>query len=584
MSTKIIRIDRFLGLHEAPDGDTVLKGGEAGLMRNFRVTGQGHLQLRPGYAPLCTCAEGSPVRGLWSGRVNGAVHLLAACAGQLWDIDTQTQSALSLGEIPDAPASFFAFGGKVYVLTGAGYHCWDGEHPVAEVEGYVPLVVTASPPEGGGALLERVNLLTGKRRGQYSPDGTATVFRLPESAVGEVVSVEGTDAAWTADLTAGTVTFETAPAQGVNTITITWRKGNGSRAAVEAMTRAEIYNGDTDARVFLYGDGTNRALYSDLDGQGLPTAEYFPELNQVAVDSANTPITALVRHYDRLMAFKTDGAHCVEYTTLTLDTGETTAAFTCRAVNRAIGHDPVGQALLVENSPVTLFGRGVYRWSLSAAGSRDERNAKRVSGRVEGTLSRFDLARCVTFDHEAQRELYVVYADQAVVYSYAADAWYYYSNFPARCLAQVNGELYFGTEDGRVMHFSRSHRSDDGAPIDACWESGSMDFGADHRRKYAADVWISLEPEGDSRVTVTARTDRQGGLPAREIASGFTTLSRVNFARFSFNTGRRPRVFHRRLRARRFTFYKLIFTSCSTDSTATILSADLKVETGGEGR
>ena len=43
---QIISIKKFLGLNENPDGDTVLKRGELAEMRNFRITQDGHLQIR----------------------------------------------------------------------------------------------------------------------------------------------------------------------------------------------------------------------------------------------------------------------------------------------------------------------------------------------------------------------------------------------------------------------------------------------------------------------------------------------------------------------------------------------------------
>ena len=67
------------------------------------------------------------------------------------------------------------------------------------------------------------------------------------------------------------------------------------------MRFSETYNGQTDTRVFLYGDGSNTAIYSGLDYNGKPTAEYFPDLNEIAVDSANTPITSMIKHYDSFL-------------------------------------------------------------------------------------------------------------------------------------------------------------------------------------------------------------------------------------------------------------------------------------------
>ena len=79
-------------------------------------------------------------------------------------------------------------------------------------------------------------------------------------------------------------------------------RGDGARAEVTSMHFSELYNGSLDSRVFLYGDGSNKTIYSGIDGDtGLATAEYFPDLYEAAIGDSNTPIIALVRHYARLM-------------------------------------------------------------------------------------------------------------------------------------------------------------------------------------------------------------------------------------------------------------------------------------------
>lgn len=579
----VFRLSRWLGLNESPDGDTGLKPGEASVMRNFRVTREGHLQIRPGYAALCTLAQGSPVRGLWSGYVNGTFHLLAACAGKVWDIDRTTWTALPVGGIDDAPTHFFGFGQKVYILTGTEYYVWDGDAEVCAVEGYVPVVITDCPPEGGGMALERANLLTGKRRVRFSPDGTATVFYLPEAGIDEVLGVEGADIPWSADKAAGTLTFETAPAEGVSTVTVTYRKGSGNRPKVTAMGFSEFYNGCTDTRVFLYGDGTNETVYSDLDDDGQPNAEYFPEMNTMAVDSANTPVTAMIRHYDRLLVFKTDSAYTVQYDTLNLS-GTVTAAFYCTPLNREVGCAGYGQVRLVENNPRTLHESAVYEWVLSGSGSRDERNARRISARVESTLSRFAAADCMSFDDAHTQEFYVVCGDEAVIHNYGNDTWYCYDRFPALCMQRVEGELYFGTGDGRLMHLSRQYRNDALEPIDAYWESGAMDFDQDWNRKSSAAVWVTVKPESQARIAVTVQTNRRSDHLKKEVAAGLSTFDNVDFAHWSFRTNRKPQVVRLKLKAKKFVFYKLIFSSCSASATATVLAADLAVRYTGNTR
>ena len=43
-----MKINAFLGLNENPDGDTKIRDGELSEMRNFKITRDRHLQVRPG--------------------------------------------------------------------------------------------------------------------------------------------------------------------------------------------------------------------------------------------------------------------------------------------------------------------------------------------------------------------------------------------------------------------------------------------------------------------------------------------------------------------------------------------------------
>lgn len=579
-SANIFQINKWLGLNESPDGDTHMKMGEAAVMRNFRITSDGHLQIRPGYGPVVTLAQGSPVRGMWSGYVNRVYHTVAACGGHLWDIELAKRTAVDKGAIADGDAWFFGFSQKLYILTGGEYYSWDGSGAPAVVKGYAPIVATAVPPAGGGTLLEGINLLTGQKRAEFSPDGTAKVFHLPERDVTSIDSVEGFTGPHTDDLAAGTISFSSAPPKGTNSITITWTKGTGSRKKVTSMRFSELYNGESDSRVFLYGNGTNEIIYSGLDEEGQPSAEYFPELNTVSVDSANTPVTGMIRHYDQLLIFKTDSAYSCTYSTITL--GEVqTAAFYVSSLNRSVGNAAPGQVKLVDNKARTLFGRSVYEWGLAYNSTRDERNADRVSDRVAPTLGRFTLEKAVCFDDEWNQEYYVFCGDEAIVNNYKNDAWYYYDHLPVRAVVSVDGTIFFGTPDGVVMEFSRRYRNDNLADINARWESGSMSFDKDWRRKYSAVIWVSIKPESQAVLTVTSESNIKSDYPEKIIAAGLSTFLNVDFNHFSFGTNRKPQLIRAKLKVKKATYYKLIFYSTSASSTATILSTDIQIRYTG---
>ena len=519
------------------------------------------------------------VRGLWSGFVAGQEVLCAACNGYLWQLsrgEDGSWSKTACGTIDtDEDVFMFGFSDNLYLLNGSQYRVWNGT-ALTDVGGYRPMVAVSVPPEGGGTTLEQINKMTGARRVRVSPDGTATVFHLPEQNLASVDYVQyvasGTDiTSYDVSLTDGTVTIAPAPAEGTNSIEIGYSVAEDTAAEIRAMRYAELYNGSQDTRVFVYGDGTNRCFYSGIDYDGLPRADYFPDLNVAHVGDENTAITAMIRHYDRLLCFKLDSAWAIGYSQVTLADGTVTAGFYVAPINRSVGNCAPGQAVLVENRPRTLDGRSVVEWkSTSSSGNinGDERNAERVSQRVDETIRTFDLATAKTFYDKYAHEYYVIGADgTALVHGIDADAWYVYTNFAAKCLINYMDELYFGTADGYLRHFSTQYFSDEGEAIDAYWESGSMPFAADFRRKYSAMLWVGIRPDDNGYLEVSAKTDRK-----------------TDFAVYSFETAdaaQVPEMNRIKLKAKKFTYYNLILANNTSDRTATVVSVDIRVRGTG---
>ena len=600
-SGSVLKIKEFLGLNENPDGDTHIRIGELSEMRNFRITRDKHLQIRPGQKTVLSLREAwdawaethTPSTqaprfcGAWQGMVGGEEHIIAAFGGVLFDVSLSELAARAIGTCTEDKTSFFGFGGKVYLLNGHDYMSWDGGSGTTfqTVEGYIPTVQTATTPLGAGTLLENVNRLTGKRRVKFSPDGSSTVFYLPEKEVDEIVEVVGTSITYTLDKGKGAVTFASAPEKGTNTMTITYRKGSGERAQVTQMRFAELFNGATDTRVFLYGDGCNKTIYSGMDlDKGTPTAEYFPDLYEAAIGDENTPITALIRHHSRLLAFKPSSAWSVDYNIVTTSTGGVTTAFYVTPVNRQFGNEAPGQVQLLENNPLTLDGKSVYQWKATTSSgniSSDNRNASRVSDRVKDTIGSFDFSETVTFNRNDENEFWFLYGGKAAILNYANDTWYLYDNMPFRRMEEVGGEVYGFTEAGEVVHVSRKYRNDDGAKIDAYAATGSMDFGKDWLLKYSPMLFVAIKPESSARVMVSVETNRRTDYPEKEVAADLATFSHVNFSHFTFATNRKPQVQRVKMKVKKATFYKLIFKSLSASATATVLETDIQLRYSG---
>lgn len=544
-------------------------------------------------------SENQKVAGLWTGNVKGKEYLVGAADGKLWKLHDGTKwGKEAIGDLDTTePVFFFGYSEKLYMMAKGQYKEWDGEK-LQDVDGYRPIVSITVVPSGGGTLYEGVNKLNGKRRCWFSPDGTATTFQLPEKDLKSVDWVKNKAAEkepeiekekYTVDLEKGTVTFTTAPDKGINTIEIAWENKTNYRDKVLAMKWAETFNGANDNRVFLYGDGTNEVYYSGLDTDGQPRADYFPDLNVLKVGDANTPITALIRHYSRLIVYKTGSTYSVQYGVTTLVDNTTTATFYATPVNRSIGNVAPGQVQLVLNSPRTLFGHDLYEWknnsSYSSNLSIDERQARRISDRIMGTLAGFDLEHCRCWDDNDNQEFYILTEDgKALVNNYAVDAWYSYTGFDARCFVNFRGKLYAGDSHGRVNLVDYTNRTDNGAKIESYWESGAESFSQDFMRKYSAMLWVGIKPETHGEVYVTVQTDRKSAYTNKVVVSSLISFAGADFRKFSFNPNRKPHMKRLKIKAKKFVFYKLIFQTESINTTVTILSADMRVRFTGYAR
>jgi len=536
--------------------------------------------------------------GMWFGNVNGYEIGLAACDGKLWKFYASggyLNSPVNLGSLSTAGSvSFFPFSNIVYILNGIEYYSYDGT-TFTTVEGYVPLIITSRSPDGAeGIMLEEINKLNGKRKVWFSPDGTSTEFILPESGLSSIddvvdlVTGQGYSGTYTKDKTNGKVTFTSAPTRGINTIEISYTFPTTYRNDVTGMRYAELYLGQQDNAVFLYGNGTNEAVYSSIDYNGTPRADYFPDLNEMKVADDNTPITSLIRHYSQMICYKTNSAYSVQYGLIVDAQGSEQWGFYVKPVNKRIGNTPLGQVQLVQNSPYTLFGNDLYEWAntsrYSTSLSIDERQAKRISDRIYSTLGNFDFKNCICYDNNDAQEYFIWDGGKGLVYNYAADAWYTYTtpnSVKVKCMCNIYDSLLFGMEDGTIRLLSENYFNDDGDAFDSYWESGSIDFNKPFMRKFMSEVWVAVKPQTTSKVTVTVATDKKSEYTERVIDNSLIDFWNINFADFSFKVSKKPQIKKLKIKAKKFAFLKFILKSQEPDSTATVLMIDPKIrETG----
>lgn len=457
------------------------------------------------------------------------------------------------------------------------------------VEGYVPLTVAAIAPGGGGTTIENVNRLTGKRRVQFSADGEATEYHLPETGLLSIEKIlDGTEEiaiGWSADLVTGIITFDEAPLAGNSNIEVQYTMPNTLRSLVEGMRYAEQFNGAADTRVFLYGDGSAKAIYCGVTEDGEASAEYFPDLYEIIIGSENAPITGMIKYYDRLMSYKADGgAYSTSYEVTTLADGSAIPGFKTVSTNREIGNEAPGQVRLIKNVPRTIYGGNLYDWVFVNYATRDERNAKLISQRIQSSIALADPTSIFSFDDDKTQEYYLFLNDTdgtVLVHNYQVDVWYRYTGLPAVNAVRDGDRLLLGLSDGRVVNFSTDHPNDDGQAIDALFVSGHMSFDKDYQRKHSSMVWVSIKPTANANLLVTARSDRRSDYIDKAVTMSLATFRALNFGNFSFMTNRAPQMERLKLKVKKFTYYQLVLKSNYTASDATVLGVDFKVRYTG---
>ena len=325
------------------------------------------------------------------------------------------------------------------------------------------------------------------------------------------------------------------------------------------MRCAEIFSGAKGARVMLCGDGTNRIIYSGFDEGGRARADSFPAGNELLVGDANTPVTALIRHYDRLLCFKKGSAWVI-----TPDGN----GFSVSPMNRAVGCDAMGEAMIVNNRPRTPDGGSIMEWT-NAALTGSYRNAKSISDRVKVTLSSFPMEEVRTFYDKYSGEYYVISPDcRALVHNTVIDAWYLYTRFDAAELISFHGLVYFGTRDGHVRLLSREFCDDEGEAIACRWESGAAELGSEYAFKRALGLWLALDAGEKAAVSVSVITNAGETKPVR-VETDALALPRTRLIRIK--TGKASH-------------FKLAVTSESANESATVQFIDLRAIRGGYAR
>lgn len=496
---RAIRVRAFGGLDERGIFSEELTFSPS--MRNYRVTENHTLQKRDGI--VMAYRAPAAVTGMWSGYLGEERFFLYTAGGKLYNVLQPDGQIVEIGEVGAGACVLFEFRRRVYIKNASRYSYFDGEH-VYPVAGYVPLVAIGCAADGSGSTFEDINLLSSKRRVQYSCSGSDRVYQLPEKPVVSLGDVryngELCPHAYTLNAELGTVTFELDLEAGENNLEITYDVGTDRSDVILKAEGVMLFGGDTDGHVFLWGNPsyTGYRFHSELaDGQ--PSADYFPENNYTIV--GDSEITDIISQYDRQLIFTKDRAY-YSYCELKTDAlGNVYASFPVYNLNGEKGSLLKNAGCIMNNEPVTLCADGLNRWSSTTV--ENERNAVCFSGAV-GTTMRTLLAsgqfgQMKLFNLRGTGELFFFCGELALIYNYRINAWYAYDHFAVEYLAENDGRLYFSR--GRdILVMDPTSASDDTTKVHAYWESPYLSLGGVGYQSKPARLDLMLKINGPAEV------------------------------------------------------------------------------------
>jgi hypothetical protein len=445
----------------------------------------------------------------YAGRINGVHFLYGATTKKLVhhgtkiSLDGATPTEL-YASANDHISVSKQMNGKLWILDGNTYLVYDGStiQPVSNIA-YVPTIIIARTPTGGGTVLEPVNLLQAKRVERFAGT-TATVYQLTATNIdADLVTVKklnanGTFTDWvettnfTVNRTLGQVTFSVAPGvtpiTGEDNVYITYSKTvTGYADRINKCDVSIIYgmNGARD-RLFVSGNPglPNYDYYSQMND---PT--YFGDTNYAVIGQDSSRIMNYSIVSDFLVTHK-DNAENDDNTNLRkgqLIDGKVVflsqgSYQTSGALSRYSFANLENEPLYVTSeknissvTPSTVLGER-YSQERSYYITRALEKEPNIENSFGFAFDKFYFLACSN----------TIYVLDSLQYSIAENRplslrqyeCYYFPNIAARILWEEDGQLHFGTADGKIKKFVPRLANDEGQAISAWWDTPYLDGGS----------------------------------------------------------------------------------------------------------
>lgn len=456
------------------------------------------IRTRPGMA-LVESFD-APVYGVFFYSVGGIDMMLVHSGTKLYKCVDGKKTELYTG-LNAARSDCFVYKNVWYFKDGLNYLRYDGAK-ISDVVGYVPTTSIGRKPEGGGKILDDVNLLTPRRINTFLADAYSKEFYLDTQNIdtdfAPIVKVNSEIVTnYKVDYAAGKITFDSAPRRpdtdGQDNVSVEFSKTvDGYRDRITKCTLLQVF----DNRVFFSGndDFPNVVWHCSLhDPTYCSDLDYYNE----GLDEAK--IRGLVAGNNALWVFRepSQANTTVFYHVPTIDSDY---GKIYPSSHSSISTGCIGRAINFGDDIVFFSDRGME-------GISGDVTAEQVLGH-RSTLVDAKLLTEVSYKDmildEWEGYLLVFVGDKV----YLADSramftnenhieydWFYWSLGKNVTCTRVNeGVLYIGTTDGVYS------LTDNECDIESYWVTPKDKFKAPHKLKTTNKRGCVVEATGDISV------------------------------------------------------------------------------------
>ena len=540
-----------------------------------------------------------------------------------YKISDGTTTAVMASGMADARSSSFMHKGKLYILDGTNFQrFWYAsgfQHEDAASASVAKIPTTGRgghyEDDGNGniiwvpcTLYEEPNLLTSSQINLFAGDGTNKDFWLIEHGA-TVTKVEVYTTDWT-EVTAYTaaedttkaktkITFTSAPAAhpdgaGIDNIRVTFTSAEHPEdaSAIKKCNICTPYGYFNDNRIFISGnpDHKNRDYACGVDD---PT---YWEINQwTDIGSDHTAIMGYLHYGDILAIVKEDDNQDAEiYIRSATVTEDNKVLFPVQQGVKGVGAISRSGFASLRDDALFYAREGVF--AVAGTDASQQRTVQNRSFYVDNKMRQEqgkDKAVAVAWNNR----YLISFPDSG--HCYVADArmqsafnesyvyeWFFWDNIPAVEWLEFDGNLFFGTSDGKLCRFNDDMKSmvkysdeltkvpgadptnehqawTGGKSIKAKWTTKADTFGtiAQVKTLTRRGSTVMLKPFARSSVKISATTHNVKGLSLNDVEMNVWDFSDLDFGRIDFNAMATPQVVPIGAKVKKFQQLQLILES-----------------------